>query len=301
MLLSSVILTVVLGAGVTPHAGRTQTDETVPVQRGARLLINNFAGDVIVHAWDKDSVHVTAHHQSRTSVSIRPTAGGLTISSSAARGPEGSVDYDISAPAWMAMRIEGTYNFVTVEGAQGEVFASTSARRRHHRGRFRRHHRQVRRRGSPRRRGARQGERQLRQRESRHRRHGRRRHRRVDQRRHHDERNGCQEHRRVHGQRRHSLRRQDPRRRALQLSARTTAACCSACPSTINATFTIRTYQGSFSTDLPLQGVNRGADIQRGSGAVTTTLGTGSADVNLETFGGSIRLRKGSAGRAHGR
>jgi DUF4097 and DUF4098 domain-containing protein YvlB len=67
----------------------------------------------------------------------------------------------------------------------------------------------------------------------------------------------------------------------------------------VNATFTIRTYQGSFSTDLPLEGVNR-ADVRRGR-RVTTALGTGSADVSLETFGGSIRLRKAAASRGRGR
>jgi hypothetical protein len=66
-------------------------------------------------------------------------------------------------------------------------------------------------------------------------------------------------------------------------------------PDSVNATFSIRTYRGSFSTDLPLQGVNR-ADLERGK-RVTTALGSGSADVSLETFGGSIRLRKGSASR----
>jgi hypothetical protein len=70
-------------------------------------------------------------------------------------------------------------------------------------------------------------------------------------------------------------------------------------PDNVNATFTIRTYQGSFSTDLPLEGVSR-ADLQRGR-RVTTTLGNGSADVNLETFGGAIRLRKGAAGPVRGR
>ena len=70
-------------------------------------------------------------------------------------------------------------------------------------------------------------------------------------------------------------------------------------PENANATFTIRTYQGSFSTDLPLEGVSR-ADIQRGR-RVTTTLGNGSADVSLESFGGSIRVRRGSAARTRGR
>ena len=68
-------------------------------------------------------------------------------------------------------------------------------------------------------------------------------------------------------------------------------------PDSVNATFTIRTYQGSFSTDLPLSGVSR-ADLERGK-KVTTALGNGSADVSLESFGGSIRLRKAS-GNARG-
>ena len=70
-------------------------------------------------------------------------------------------------------------------------------------------------------------------------------------------------------------------------------------PENANATFTIRTYQGSFSTDLPLAGVSR-ADIQRGR-RVVTTLGNGSADVSLETFGGTIRVRRGTAARPRGR
>jgi len=70
-------------------------------------------------------------------------------------------------------------------------------------------------------------------------------------------------------------------------------------PENANATFTIRTYQGSFSTELPLPNVNR-ADIQRGR-KVVTTLGNGSADVSLETFGGSIRVRRGTAARSRGR
>jgi hypothetical protein len=66
-------------------------------------------------------------------------------------------------------------------------------------------------------------------------------------------------------------------------------------PENANATFTIRTYRGSFQTDLPLPNVNR-ADIERGR-RVVTTLGKGSADVSLETFGGSIRVRRGTATR----
>ena len=43
-----------------------QTDQTVPVSRGTRLAIDNFAGEVVIHTWDKDSLRVQARHPSRT-------------------------------------------------------------------------------------------------------------------------------------------------------------------------------------------------------------------------------------------
>src|ERR1051326_1143529 len=92
----------------TPRTTAPQTDETVPAQKGARLSINNFAGEVIIHSWDKDAVHVVARHQARTKVGIRSTPGGVSITAAATTGPQGSVDYDITAPAWMPIRVEGT-------------------------------------------------------------------------------------------------------------------------------------------------------------------------------------------------
>ena len=111
-----------------PAAGRQpapQTDETVAVQRGGRLSVNNFAGDVIVRSWDKDSVRVVGRHQPRTRVRIRPTNAGLSIETSGYMGTPGSVDLEITAPSWMPVKVEGTYNFVTIEGTQAEVSAST--------------------------------------------------------------------------------------------------------------------------------------------------------------------------------
>lgn len=98
------------------------TDETVAVSRGARLSVSNFAGEVFVHSWDRDSVRVQARHNSRARVAIRPTNTGLTVSSS---GSPGSVDYDITVPAWMPVKIEGTYIYIAVEGTQADVSAET--------------------------------------------------------------------------------------------------------------------------------------------------------------------------------
>ena len=102
-----------------------KTDQTVPVQRGSRLTISNFAGEVIVHTWDKDSIHVVARHQSRTRVDVHSSPSLVEIGATGTRGPQGSVDYDVTAPAWMSIKVEGTYNFITLDGVQGEVSANT--------------------------------------------------------------------------------------------------------------------------------------------------------------------------------
>ena len=101
-----------------------QTDETITVAKGTRLVVDNFAGEVIVRTWDRDAIRVLARHRAQAKVNISPTASVVTIRSNS--GSVGSVDYEITAPAWMPMRISGTYNFVTVEGAQSEVIAETT-------------------------------------------------------------------------------------------------------------------------------------------------------------------------------
>lgn len=98
------------------------TDETVDVTKGTRFSVNNFAGEVHIRAWDKDAVRVQAFHSARTRVNLKPTPGGLTVTSS---GTPSGVDYDISVPAWMPVKIEGTYIYVAVEGTQADVAAET--------------------------------------------------------------------------------------------------------------------------------------------------------------------------------
>ena len=123
---------VTLAVGVAPlHAREAQrtprppdTDQTVTVARGARLTINNLAGEVIIRTWDRDSLRVTARHSSRTKIDVRVTPAAVTIRSSSSTGAA-SVDYDITAPVWMPVKVDGTYNFVSIEGAQSEVSATT--------------------------------------------------------------------------------------------------------------------------------------------------------------------------------
>lgn len=101
-----------------------QTDESVNVTQGTRLVVENFAGEVVVRTWDRDVVRVQARHASRAKVNIQPAASVLTVRSAA--GGAGSVDYEITAPAWMPLRVQGTFNFIEIHGAQSEVHAETT-------------------------------------------------------------------------------------------------------------------------------------------------------------------------------
>jgi DUF4097 and DUF4098 domain-containing protein YvlB len=101
-----------------------QTDQTVTVVKGGRLTIENFAGEVVVRSWERDSVRVQARHGQRVKVNVRNTQGNVRVSADSAG--HGSVDYEISAPAWMPVKIEGTFIFISVEGSQSDVSAETT-------------------------------------------------------------------------------------------------------------------------------------------------------------------------------
>src|SRR4029077_10432272 len=63
-----------------------------------------------------------------------------------------------------------------------------------------------------------------------------------------------------------------------------------AVPENANVTFSLRTYQGSFSNSLSALKGPPAREVRSGK-RTTFTLGNGSADVEAESFGGAIRLR----------
>lgn len=104
--------------------GAPQTDQTVEAARGTRLTVNNYAGEVVITTWNRDTVRVQARHGARDKVDIETTAAGIVVRSRPATGA-GSFDYEITTPAWMPVKVNGTYTFVSIEGAQSEVSAQT--------------------------------------------------------------------------------------------------------------------------------------------------------------------------------
>lgn len=100
------------------------TDKTIPVTRGSRLSVVNDAGEVVIKSWNQDSLRVQARHSSRVGVDIQ-TASNIVNVRKRASGPSQTVDYEISAPAWMAIRVTGQFAYIGIEGVQSEVYAET--------------------------------------------------------------------------------------------------------------------------------------------------------------------------------
>lgn len=289
------VLTAGIAAAQDRQARAPQTDQTVTVTRGARLSIDNFAGEVVVHAWDKDTLRVQARHASRTRIAIRNTPAVVTLSGGASTGPAGSIDYDITAPAWMAMKIEGQFNYVTVEGAQNEVWVETV------RGDI------VIKGGA----GAVtaktiEGEVTI---------EGARGKITVSSVNQGIKINGANgeiaaettngsimlsriesdsvEAGTVNGSIGYDGALTDKGRYAFTTHNGDISL---AVPDSADATFNVRTYNGEFSTSLPVKGPDR-SEVHRGK-RITYTLGNGSAEVEVESFGGTIRLRRAGSARS---
>lgn len=115
-----------LAAIVFSMVALTGTDQTVNVARGAKLEVNNFAGDVNVKTWDKDAVRVEVTHSDRETVDIRQEDQVVRVRGRFLRGAPRSLDYTITVPGWMAVSVSGTYADTTLDGVGGDVSIETT-------------------------------------------------------------------------------------------------------------------------------------------------------------------------------
>ena len=101
------------------------TDTTLAVRRGTRLQISNFSGSVNVSTWDRDAIRIAADRSGRTRVELSEDEEAYHVGTTNPRGVPGSVDFDITAPAWMALEIEGPMTDVNIQGTHGNVKVET--------------------------------------------------------------------------------------------------------------------------------------------------------------------------------
>ena len=96
-----------------------QTDTTFEVPPDAGLRLSNPGGTVEVRTWDRNAIRIVAEHSRRSSIRVRRRQATVIIDEQSERG-DGVVEYQLTVPRTMGMHLEGSYSDFDIE-AGGEV------------------------------------------------------------------------------------------------------------------------------------------------------------------------------------
>jgi DUF4097 and DUF4098 domain-containing protein YvlB len=102
-----------------------RTSQEQPVTKGTRLVLTNNAGEVVVQSWDRDVVKIEATHGERDTVDVQTADQTLRIRSRSARGASALMDYRLTVPRWMPVNLSGSYLEAAIEGTTAEVTVET--------------------------------------------------------------------------------------------------------------------------------------------------------------------------------
>jgi DUF4097 and DUF4098 domain-containing protein YvlB len=100
------------------------TDTTVAVRAGSRLNLDNFDGAVTVTTWNRSSMRVQATHDDDTRIEIEARGGSVDVRGRSRYGPP-EVEYRLTVPADMSLEINTQSGDVGIEGTKGEVQVQT--------------------------------------------------------------------------------------------------------------------------------------------------------------------------------
>lgn len=115
-----------LGVGMLlALASAQQSDTLVTVDPRARLDLNTFGGEVVIRTWDRNAMRIRADLSSRERLEITTSSSVVRVRARSARGVPRSIDYDITLPATMDIELGGTNLDVTAIGVGGTVKVET--------------------------------------------------------------------------------------------------------------------------------------------------------------------------------
>ena len=104
-----------------------QTDTILELDGAELLSIETMGGSIEVNVWDEDRIRVQAEHSTRTYLEIERRRSGreIDIEPEARRGPANIVDLVVTVPRGLALKLDGQYADLRIEGADGAVEAET--------------------------------------------------------------------------------------------------------------------------------------------------------------------------------
>ena len=102
-----------------------QVDTLVAVRPGTELQIANFAGEVKIQAWDRNTVRIQADTPGRELILVKHEDGVLLVKAYSKRAAQQSIDLEFMVPAWMDLDVSGIHTDVGIEGTKGKVRVET--------------------------------------------------------------------------------------------------------------------------------------------------------------------------------
>jgi DUF4097 and DUF4098 domain-containing protein YvlB len=113
----------VLAVLVTPF-GPQGTDTTFAVRGETRLELSSAEGGITVQTWNRNSIRVEADHDEDTRIEIDQAGRTVSLRARARYGPS-EVDWKLTVPAEMALDLSSQSGDVRVTGSRGEVSVSS--------------------------------------------------------------------------------------------------------------------------------------------------------------------------------
>jgi DUF4097 and DUF4098 domain-containing protein YvlB len=110
-------------AGVPALPAQNTVDTTIAVRGAAQLSVANMSGEVHVRAWERAQVRVVAAYD-RARVEVSATGNRVNVRTSPWRG-DADVNYTISVPAGSSVEINGVSTDVDVNGVCGQASIQT--------------------------------------------------------------------------------------------------------------------------------------------------------------------------------
>jgi DUF4097 and DUF4098 domain-containing protein YvlB len=106
-------------------AQQGQTDTTFAVKSGSRVDIETFGGEIHVKSWDKNMIRVQAAHGRRDAVNIDVRGTSVSIEAEGHMGIPTAVTFNITVPTSASLSMSGVYTDIDAEGITGDVDAET--------------------------------------------------------------------------------------------------------------------------------------------------------------------------------
>lgn len=116
---------VIFALGAAALLSPLQQDTTVPVSPGTRLELNTRSGQIMVRTWSRNAIQVSADISGRSRLEV-DVSGGVAQVGQSRNGDDDQTDFRLTVPVWMDLDLSTIEDGdITIEGTQGRVTASS--------------------------------------------------------------------------------------------------------------------------------------------------------------------------------